>query len=209
MRMRDATNPWAVTFMFLLSASVSCSRKIPEPAAAPAPPAALTADKPAEPQPAPEPEPQPEKKGPSEDFIGYPKEGWTKLKLNEQTPLCVFANELERYDAKFIEQVKKKPDLKAGKPVTFGSYGPHCINKACDDLPSLQCVVKRDGNTLNVIARYIAYHKDGATCTEDCAEVTAGCNTPELEAGKYTVQYGDQQYTLKIPSKPSEPCFKR
>ena len=76
-------------------------------------------------------------------------------------------------------------------------------------MPSLQCVVKRDGNKLNVIARYIGYHKDGATCTENCAEVTAGCETPVLEAGKYTVQYGEEQYTLKIPSKLSSPCFKK
>jgi hypothetical protein len=210
MRTREATNPWALTFLFVLSASVGCNRKIPEPQTVPAEPAPLTQNaaeqKPAEPEAAPT--PPPEKKGPSEDFIGYPKEGWTKLKLNEETPLCVFANELERFNAKFVEQAKKQ-DLKAGKSVTFGTYGPYCINKECDDLPSLQCLVSRDGNTLNVRARYIGYHKDGASCSENCAEVTAGCETPVLEAGKYTVQYGDKQYTLKIPSKLSSACFKK
>jgi hypothetical protein len=192
--------------MFALTAAVGCTRKIPEPEPVPAQPAALSASTPGEPAPAPAPEP--EKKGPSEDFVGYPKEGWTKLKLNDTLPLCVFENALAREQAKFVDQVKPQK-LKANQSVVFGAFGPYCINPQCDDLPTLQCMVDRKGSTLEVRARYIGYHKDGATCSDDCREVMAGCETPSLEPGKYTVQYGDKSYALKIPSTLRDACYKK
>lgn len=199
---------WALMLSITLSAAVSCTRKIPEPEPVPAPPAALTqTPREKEPEPAPAAE-APKPKGPSEDFVGYPKEGWTKLKLNDTLPLCVFQNALEREKAKFVEQVTKQ-ELKANESVTFGAFGPYCINPECDDLPSLQCVVDREGNTLKVRARYIGYHKDGSKCSDGCREVMAGCDTPKLEPGKYTIQYGDNTYSLQIPSKLRSPCFKK
>jgi hypothetical protein len=30
-----------------------------------------------------------------------------------------------------------------------------------------------------------------------------------LEPGKYTVQYGDQTYALKIPSTLKDPCYRK
>jgi hypothetical protein len=139
--------------------------------------------------------------------VGYPKEGWSKVKLQDTLPLCVFGDVLEREKAKFPDQVKKQ-ELKAGHTVVFGAYGPYCINPACDDMPTLQCAVERQGNTLTVLARYVGYHKDGATCTDGCTEVTAGCWTEKLEAGKYTVQYGDNTFSLQVPSVVRKPCFK-
>lgn len=196
-----------VLFMFALTAAVSCTRKIPEPEPVPAQPAALSTSAPAEPAPAPAPE-APKPKGPSEDFIGYPKEGWSKLKLNDTLPLCVFENAIAREKAKFVDQVTEQK-LKANQPVTFGAFGPYCINPECDDLPTLQCLVDREGNTLKVRARYVGYHRDGSTCTDGCREVMAGCDTPSLEPGKYTIQYGDQTYALKIPSTLRDPCYKK
>jgi hypothetical protein len=193
-------------FTISLTAAVGCTRKIPEPEPVPAQPAALSTSTSAEPAAAPAQEPA--KKGSSEDFIGYPKEGWTKLKLNDTLPLCVFENAIEREKAKFVDQVKPQK-LKANQPVVFGAFGPYCINPECDDLPTLQCLVDREGSTLKVRARYIGYHKDGATCSADCREVMAGCETPSLEPGKYTVQYGDQSYALKVPSTLRDPCYKK
>jgi hypothetical protein len=198
-----------------LSGLTSCSKP---PAESPAPatqPAALTQDKkdnpsevPATPAAAAPPAAAAAAPtgGPSSDFIGYPKAGWSKLKLQDTLPLCVFSDVLEREKAKFLNQVTKQ-NLKADHSVVFGAYGPYCINPACDDLPSLQCAVDREGQTLTVQARYIGYHKDGATCTEGCAEVTAGCSTPNLEPGKYTVKYGEHTFALQIPSVMRKPCF--
>jgi hypothetical protein len=207
-KLEAAPYVYALVFSITLSAAVGCTRKIPEPEAEPAQPAALEqAAKPAEPAPTPAPE-APPPKGPSSDFIGYPKEGWSKLKLQDTLPLCVFENALERDKAKFVDQAKKQ-QLKANQPVVFGAFGPYCINPECDDLPTLQCLVDREGSTLKVQARYIGYHKDGASCSDDCKEVIAGCATPSLEPGKYTIQYGDNSYTLKIPSTLRSPCFKK
>lgn len=204
--MRKSSCVWALMLSVTLSAAVSCTRKIPEPEPVPAQTVALTQDKPKEPEPSPAPEPPKDK--PSSDFVGYPKEGWTKMKLQDQTPLCVFSSVQEREKALFLNQVRKQT-LKANETVWFGAYGPYCINPACDDLPTLQCLVDREGSTLKVQARYIGYHKDGSKCTDDCKEVTAGCETPKLEPGTYTVQYGDNTYSLKIPSTLKDPCFKR
>jgi hypothetical protein len=196
---------WVLTLSITLSAALSCTRKIPEPEAVPAQPAAITQAKPPEPSPAPE---APEPKVPSSDFVGYPKEGWSKLKLQDTLPLCVFENAIEREQAKFVDQAKKQ-ELKANHSVVFGAFGPYCINPDCDDLPTLQCLVDREGSTLKVQARYIGYHKDGSTCTDGCREVVAGCETPSLEPGKYTIQYGDNTYALTIPSTLRSPCFKK
>jgi hypothetical protein len=198
----------SVLFVISLSAAVSCSRKVPEPEPVSAPPAALTTSEPAQPAASTPPLPAAKPPGPSEDFVGYPKEGWSKLKLQDTLPLCVFSNAQERENAKVVEQAKKQ-QLKANQSVVFGAFGPYCINPQCDDLPTLQCSVKRDGSTLTVRANYIGYHKDGTTCSEDCGEVIAGCETPSLEPGKYTIQYGDNSYALKIPSTLKSPCFKK
>ena len=144
---------------------------------------------------------------PSPDAVGYPKDGWSKLKLDDKVPLCVFASDLDRDKAPFLKQVPKKPSLKAGEPVTFGVYGPGCVQETCDQLPSLQCWVDREGNTLKVSSRYSAYHKDGSHCSEGCREIHAGCPSPPLEAGKYTVQYGEKSWALRVPGAPRSACL--
>lgn len=219
---KRASNPWtaAATAAFVLGAVASCNKSAPPEPAAAAQPAALTqqpseqgastSSTPAAPTPSQAPAAPPPtaaKRGPSSDFVGYPKPGWSKLKLQDTLPLCVFADATAREQAPFLEQVKKQ-QLKANQSVVFGAFGPYCINEACDDLPSLQCVVDREGKTLKVRARYIGYHKDGTTCSDDCRQVTAGCETPKLEPGRYKVQYGDETYTLKIPSVMRSPCLK-
>ncbi|MFM2415568.1 MAG: hypothetical protein RL385_291, partial [Pseudomonadota bacterium] len=49
--------------------------------------------------------------------------------------------------------------------------------------------------------------KDDSHCTENCREVIAGCETPPLEAGSYTVKYAAKTYPLSIPSTPKTPCL--
>jgi len=136
----------------------------------------------------------------------YPRPGWSKVTVDDTVPICVFPGFEEHFAAKFLPDVKKQKLLENAK-VVIGAFGPWCINEACDDLPSLQCSVKREGNALVVKTHYWGYHKDGATCTETCREVTAGCESPVLEAGLYTIQHGDQSHELKIPSVLRNPCF--
>lgn len=81
-----AKNLRTVLLTIVLSAAVGCTRKIPEPEPVPAQPAALSQPAAAEPAPAPPTEAR-RPKGPSEDFVGYPKEGWSKLKLQDTLPL--------------------------------------------------------------------------------------------------------------------------
>lgn len=145
-------------------------------------------------------------KGPSPDPVGYPKPGWSKQTLDDTLPLCVFSDAEAREAAQFIEQVKS-PKLAANHSLVFGAFAPHCINEACDDLATLQCSVRREGTTLTVTAHYWAYHKEGSSCSEECAEITAACETPPLEPGKYTVRYGNETYSLQVPSRLRAPCL--
>jgi hypothetical protein len=170
-----------------------------QPAEPPLPPAA------AEPPPAPRPITVP---GVLPDHIGYPKEGWSKVRLEDEVPICMFETDLERQDAGFPEKVKKKPKLKADAPLVFGAFAATCISDGCDDLASLQCWVDREGSTLVVHSRYSGYHKDGSRCGQPCRKVDAGCETPPLEAGTYTVKHGSKTTQLKIPGAVKSACLK-
>ena len=144
--------------------------------------------------------------GPSTDPVGYPKQGWSKQAVHDTLPLCVFSDVDQREAAQFVDQVKAQK-LAANHSVVFGAFAPHCINEACDDLATLQCSVRREGQKLTVTARYWAYHKEGSSCTDQCREVTASCETPELEPGTYSVSYGAETYALQIPSRLRAPCL--
>jgi hypothetical protein len=192
-----------------------CSRTPePPPPPAPAPASAAPALKQAEPMPAPEPatpaptttpvEPPPTAAadGPTDDTPG-----WSRQRLQDSVPLCVFADERERRSAPLIEQVKKQM-LREDAPVTFGVFGPSCLGKACYDKPMLQCWAESEaGNTIVVHSRFASLHKDDSKCTKDCLGVDASCVTPALPAGKYTLQYGDKTFKLQIPSVVKKPCF--
>jgi hypothetical protein len=180
---------------------VGCS-DCAESEAAPAPAseqsAPLAEDKPAEPAPAAPKTPPP---------VPYPAPGWFKVLIRDQVPICVFTDYAAHHEAQFIEQVTKQK-LSADASVVMGAFGPWCVNEACDDLPSLECAVKREGNTLVVSSRYWGTRKYGATCKDVvCRQVTAGCQTPPLEAGVYTVQHGERSFEFRVPGVLRSPCF--
>jgi len=176
-------------------------------APAPAPLAQTAAPAPVPPAaPAPGAEPPSAEAAPeSADFLAKP--GWSKITIDEQVPICVFPSFAVHHEAKFLKDVKKQP-LRAHDTLVIGAFGPWCVNEACDDIPSLQCFAERSGNTITVRTHYWGLRKDGSTCKTDvCRQVTAGCETPKLEAGTYTLQHGQKSYKLKIPSTPRSPCF--
>jgi hypothetical protein len=135
--------------------------------------------------------------------------GWSKVSMRETLPFCAFSSIEERVKAQLIEQVHEQR-LKANSPVTFGVFGPWCLNSECDERPLMEChVEQQDAKTLIMHTHFFSFHKDDAHCTSDCLETEASCNTPELKPGKYTVRHGDKTYQLKIPSVLGDPCFNR
>jgi hypothetical protein len=151
--------------------------------------------------------PLPEKPDAGPQKGRFPQPGWSKVALDSQLPVCVFPGYEEHHRAQFIEQVEKQK-LPAKETVVFGVYAGWCVNEACDGLPSLQCSVDREGNTLKLRSRYWGYRKDGSTCEGvPCRPVTAACETPELEPGVYTVQHGERSFELRIPSVLRSPCY--
>jgi hypothetical protein len=133
---------------------------------------------------------------------------WDKVKLEDEVPLCVFADLSERAKAPFLEDVRKQT-LRARSRVVFGTFAPGCQNEACDAAPTLQCWADSEqANTLVVHSRLSFQHKRGSVCTKDCRPVIAGCETELLKAGKYTVKYGRRAFSLRVPSVMRAPCFK-
>jgi hypothetical protein len=193
---------WIGILTLALTGLSACQKSAPEPTPPAAKPAPLTQEAPAQPAPAPPPayttEPLPN--------VPYLGPGWTQLNLEDKLPICVFPNEVEREKAMLIEKVKKQT-LTANSPVVFGVFGPWCLNELCDIRPTLQCWTEREADTLTVHTRFHSFHKDGTTCTKDCLEIDATCQTPALEPGTYTIRHGDNAYKLKIPSTVRAPCF--
>jgi hypothetical protein len=133
---------------------------------------------------------------------------WDKVKLEDEVPLCVFANHGERGKALFLQDVRQQT-LRANSRVVFGTFPPGCQNEACDAAPTLQCWVdSEEPNTLVVHSRLSFEHKRDAVCIKDCRPVVAGCETEVLKAGKYTVKYGGRVFGLRVPSVMRVPCFK-
>jgi hypothetical protein len=181
-----------------------CADESAEPVATPAPAALAVKPAPAPPAAAEEPTDAGAADGGN---IWTPKPGWSKVVVDDLVPFCVFESYGAQFDAKFLKDAKKQT-LKADAPVVIGPYGPWCVHESCDDLPSLQCSAKLEANnTIVVKSHYWALHKNGAACKETCRPVSAGCETPPLPAGKYTIQHGNESYKLKIPSVLRSPCF--
>jgi hypothetical protein len=178
-----------------------------KPALAAAPSAA---PEPPPPPPAPAREPTAAEKVVSRpDPPGFPKEGWSKQVMVDAPalPLCVFSDYKTQWAVDFAKDAKKQK-LSVDQPLVVGAYAPHCINEACDDVPSLQCQAKLEGNTVTVHTRFVTYHKEGASCDKDCGVVKAACATPNLPAGEYVIQHGELAAKVKIPSVQRAPCLK-
>jgi hypothetical protein len=129
------------------------------------------------------------------------------VKLEDELPLCVFADYSERGKAPTLRDVRKQT-LRANSRVVFGTYSPVCLNETCDAVPTQQCwVYSQNADTLVVHSRQTYEHKRGTVCTQDCQPVTAGCETEVLKAGTYTIKYGTRTYSLRVPSVVRAPCF--
>ena len=132
--------------------------------------------------------------------------GFSLVSIVDRVPVCVFPDMQKWFDPKLLPEVRPQK-LVAGHSVVVGAFSPWCVHEKCDQRPSLQCQVAREGNTLVVHSRYWGEHKDGARCTTGCKSITASCETPVLEAGTYTLQHGTESFTFEVPSLLREPCL--
>ena len=187
------------------SLALACNR-IPEPV--PAEPQSATVPQPVSAKAEPAPEPAAPSSEPETIKRRGPAPGFSLLSLKDSLPICVFPNMAERVKAPFLKDVKPQK-LGANSKLTFGVFGPGCLNEACDDRPTLQCWTEQeDPSTIVVKTRFSSFHKEGAQCTEDCLDLDTACDTQiELKPGKYTVRHGDKVHKLQVPSLVRDPCF--
>ena len=207
-----------LSWLLCVTAIAACSRKIPEPEAIPAEPTRAELEKTAtrsEPAPAPPQDEQPPKletvwvDGQERIKRRPPDPGFNPLSLNDNLPFCVFPNQEARVSAPYLKDVKPQK-LVANSKVTFGVFGPWCLNADCDDRPNLQCWTEQQGDdTIIVKTKFFSFHKEGSECTEECLDLDTSCNTQiELKAGKkYTIRHGDKTYKLQVPGVIKDPCF--
>jgi hypothetical protein len=73
-----------------------------------------------------------------------------------------------------------------------------CTSSSCDQVEHASCTATLEGTTLTIEATARIRSKDGQ-CTLDCGSVTAGCQTPPLPAGVYTLVYGEDSVELTVP----------
>jgi len=145
---------------------------------------------------------------PSAAASSVPPAGWEKVKLDDQVPLCVFSDHDQRGNVSELKDVHKQV-LRANARVVFGTFASGCHNEACDTPPNHQCWVDSEEPSTLVVHSSLSFeHKPGSVCTTDCHPVIAGCETPVLKAGTYTVKYGARVFTLRVPSVVRAPCFK-
>lgn len=134
--------------------------------------------------------------------------GWDKLRYEDEVPLCVFTDHQHRDTTEYLKDVKKQT-LKADSRIVFGAFPADCISEECDAVPTLECWVDpgEQPTTLVVHTRFRYEHKQGTACSTNCSPIMAGCETPVLKAGNYTVKYGARSFPLRIPSVVRKPCF--
>ncbi len=76
-----------------------------------------------------------------------------------------------------------------------------CLSSSCEEVVEASCTTTLEGNTLTVEASATVRSKTGrnVACTLDCVSVTAGCETPPLAPGSYTLVYGEESVELIVP----------
>lgn len=135
------------------------------------------------------------------------KPGYRMFMRHDDAQLCVFGDLDAQFNANAPSEVKPQR-LAADEAVVFGVFPGYCVREGCDDRPSLECRVERQGSTLVIKSRYWGARKPGGDCGQvDCHPVTAGCATPPLPRGSYNIRHGDRQFTLKIPTTLRKPCI--
>jgi hypothetical protein len=197
----------ALTFAIVAYGCTSCSEKPREEDWPVAKTEELAQAKPIEPPSTPATAPTPEAPAAEPEPSKFPRPGFSVFSIHDKVPICAFASEADRTLAPVSYKEAKKQTLRAGYSVTIGAYPSWCVNEACDARPSIQCWIEMQGKTIVVNTRWYGDHKDGSTCTENCRPVSAGCETPPLAAGTYTIQQGGESWKLRIPSVLRKPCF--
>ena len=126
----------------------------------------------------------------------------------DDVPVCLFTTWRDWEQTEFISQVKPA-SLRTDHAINFGVFAPGCAAPECVRDPTMQCWADVEGSVITLHTRYSGWEKPGATCTSDCAPVSAQCNTPLMPKGEYTIVYADQKWKVRVPSVFKPGCLKR
>lgn len=80
-----------------------------------------------------------------------------------------------------------------------------CQSSSCTRNQVRSCSADLDGTTITVTSAFEWETAVGdVDCTDDCQPLGAGCEVGPLAAGTYTIQHGDDETVVTIPT--SDPC---
>ena len=85
-----------------------------------------------------------------------------------------------------------------------------CLSSSCSEFHETSCAIERDGTTITVNSQgsYTDTTPPDGACTADCGSLSATCQGPELEAGTYTIEHGDETWEFDVPPGDDDPaCF--
>lgn len=76
-----------------------------------------------------------------------------------------------------------------------------CLSSSCSRNATGSCSATVDGSVISVSAEFQWEEATGnVDCTDDCGILTAECEVGPLTAGTYTVQLGDADLSVTIPT---------
>ncbi|RVU46902.1 hypothetical protein EA187_07140 [Lujinxingia sediminis] len=77
---------------------------------------------------------------------------------------------------------------------------PVCLSSSCSKAPQASCQASVEGTTITLTssASYLDTSTAGGACTDDCGQLQATCAIPALEPGEYTINHGDESFTLQV-----------
>ena len=76
---------------------------------------------------------------------------------------------------------------------------PTCLSSSCDTPLAAQCAVAQQGDRIAVTS-FALVQRRGNECTSDCRFVQAECQSEPIAAGRYTVQHGEFEGPIELPS---------
>lgn len=127
-----------------------------------------------------------------------PGEAGTCMGPDEAEPLRPRLVAFDTPPGQFCADAALQPD----DAFTLSFLSQQCLSSSCTTDYELSCTFTQDGQQIvaSVSGTYgdRTFEEEGV-CTEDCGIWTGDCSALTLAEGTYTIQYGEESYTLEIP----------
>lgn len=97
--------------------------------------------------------------------------------------------------------------MEAGQTLSFHVSLDQCLSASCDTGRKASCRAELEGDRIVVSSKF-EWMSSGGDCTRDCGMLAVTCDSPPLEAGEYTVHFGEAAVqTITVPGDLVSECI--